>query len=54
MNMKGKETMFKKLAAMITVMIDKHKVSDPLCLTWKEDLANPFYQIKCMKLICQE
>jgi hypothetical protein len=52
--MKGKETMVKKLAAMITVMIDKHKVSDPLCLKWKEDLANPLYQINCMKLICQE
>jgi len=30
MNMKGKETTFKKLAAMITLMIDKHKVSDRL------------------------
>jgi len=54
MNMKDKETMVKKLAAMITVMIDKHKVSDPLCLTWKEDLANLLDQINCMKLICQE
>jgi len=54
MNMKGKETMIKKLVAMIPVMIDKHKISDPLCLKWKEDLANQLYQIICMKLICQE
>jgi hypothetical protein len=40
MNMKGKEAMVKKLAAVIPVLIEKHNVSDPLCLTWKEDLAN--------------
>jgi hypothetical protein len=54
MNMKGKEVMVKKLAAMIPVLIDKHKVSDPICLAWKEDLANNLYQIIYMKMICQE
>jgi hypothetical protein len=39
MNIKGKEAMVTKLPAMIPV----HKVSDPLCLTWKEDLANQLY-----------
>lgn len=53
-NMKGKEAMVKKLAAMIPVLIDKHKVSAPLYLTWKEDLGNNLYQIICMKMICQE
>ena len=52
--MKGKEAMVKKLAAMIPILLDKHKVSYPICLTWKEDLANQLYQIICMKLICQE
>jgi len=54
MNMKGKEVMVKKLAAMIPVLMDKHKVSDPICLAWKEDLANNLYQIIYMKMICQE
>jgi hypothetical protein len=52
--MKGKEAMVNILAALIPVLIDKHKVSDPLSLTWKEDLANQLYQVNCMKLICRE
>ena len=41
MNKKGKEAMVKKLAAVILVLVGKHKASDPVCWTWQEDLANP-------------
>ena len=33
--------MVKKLAAVILVLVGKHKASDPVCWTWQEDLANP-------------
>jgi hypothetical protein len=52
--MKGKEAMVKILAAVMPVLIDKHKASDPLFLTCKEHLANQLYQINCMSLTCQE
>jgi hypothetical protein len=52
--MKGKEAMVKKLVAVIPVLIDKQKISGPVCLTWKENLANQLYEIICMKLIFKE
>lgn len=40
-----KETMVKKLAAIILVLVGKHKTSDSVCWTWKEHLANQLGQL---------
>jgi hypothetical protein len=37
--------MVKKLAAIILVLVGKHKTSDSVCWTWKEDLANQLDQL---------
>jgi hypothetical protein len=40
MNIKGKRVMVKRLLTIITEIIGNYKKTDPICLTWKNDLTN--------------
>jgi hypothetical protein len=42
LNIKGKEAIVKRLVAEIPGIVGKHKVSDPICLVWKDDMTNQF------------